>query len=127
MFGVILEASQWLTDANAIVVLLTGLIGLISAGVGAFFAVKGWVKAFKEKDAKQKWALIMEMADAAIKEAEKTGASGADKKTMVIESVKASCKAAGVNLDDFIDQLVDYIDQTISFVNDMSKKTKKSK
>ena len=46
-----------------------------------------------------------------------------DKKKMVIASVKASCKAAGLDLDLFIDQLSDYIDQTISFVNDMSKKT----
>ena len=105
-----------------IIALVTGLCGLVSAGISAFFAIKGWVKAFKEKDAKEKWALIMEMADAAIKEAEKSGASGADKKTMVVNSVKASCKAAGVNLDAFIDQLSDYIDQTIAFVNDMSKK-----
>jgi hypothetical protein len=65
----------------------------------------------------------MEMADAAMKEAEKSGKSGADKKEMVIEIVKASCKAAGVNLDTFIDQLGDYIDQTIAFVNGMKKKS----
>lgn len=62
------------------------------------------------------------MADAAIKEAEKSGKSGADKKEMVIESVKAGCKAAGVDLDAFLDQLSAYIDQTITFVNDMTKK-----
>ena len=67
--------------------------------------------------------MIMEMADAAMKEAEKSCKTGADKKKMVIDSVKASCKAAGLDLDLFIDQLSDYIDQTISFVNDMSKKT----
>ena len=108
-----------------IVELITATLGLIGTGIGAFFTIKGFIKAFKEKDSKQKWALIMEMADAAIKEAEKSGASGADKKEMVINSVKASCKAADINLDDFIDQLADYIDQTISFVNDMSKNTKK--
>ena len=62
------------------------------------------------------------MADAAIKEAEKSGKSGADKKEMVIESVKAGCKAAGVDLAAFLDQLSAYIDQTITFVNDMTKK-----
>ena len=67
--------------------------------------------------------MIMEMADAAMKEAERSCKTGADKKAMVIGSVKASCKAAGLDLDLFIDQLSDYIDQTISFVNDMSKKT----
>ena len=67
--------------------------------------------------------MVMEMTDAAMKEAEKSCKTGADKKKMVIASVKASCKAAGLDVDLFIDQLSDYIDQTISFVNDMSKKT----
>ena len=116
---------DWITSANQIVVLITSLVGLIGTGVGAFFAIKNWIKATKEKSSKEIWAMIMEMADAAIKEAEKSGKSGADKKTMVIESVKASCKAAGLDIDLFIDQLSDYIDQTISFVNDMSKKTVK--
>ena len=40
---------------------------------------------------------------------------------MVIEAVKAGCRSAGVNLDDFIDQLSAYIDDTIKFVNDMKK------
>jgi len=105
-----------------LVELITALVGLVGTGIGAFFAIKGFIKAFKEKDSKQKWSMIMEMTDAAIKEAEKTGASGADKKTMVIESVKASCKAAGLELDEFIDQLSDYIDQTISFVNSFNGK-----
>ena len=113
---------EFLQTAEGVISLISSLVLLISTGVGAFFAVKGWIKAFKEKDAKEKWALIMEIADAAMKEAEKSGASGADKKTMVIDAVKAGCKAAGVNLDAFIDQLSDYIDQTIAFVNDMSKK-----
>lgn len=113
---------EWLDTAQQIVVLITGLVGLIGTGVGAFFAIKNWIKATKEKSAKEIWSMIMSMADAAIKEAEKSGAAGADKKTMVVNSVKASCKAAGVDLDAFIDQLSDYIDQTIAFVNDMTKK-----
>jgi hypothetical protein len=68
--------------------------------------------------------MIMEMADAAMKEAERSGRAGADKKEMVIEAVKAGCKAAGVNIDEFIDQLMDYIDQTIKFVNDMQQNKK---
>jgi hypothetical protein len=68
--------------------------------------------------------MIMNMADAAMKEAERSGRAGADKKEMVIEAVKAGCKAAGVNIDEFIDQLMDYIDQTIKFVNDMQQNKK---
>lgn len=63
----------------------------------------------------------MSIADAAIEAAEKSGAAGADKKVMVIESVKASCKAAGIEAEDFIDQLSDYIDQCIAFFNNMKK------
>lgn len=65
--------------------------------------------------------MICSMADAAMKEAEKSGKTGADKKQMVIDSVKAACKEAGVDLDTFIDQLGTYIDQCISFANDINK------
>ena len=112
-----------LNTVQEIITLVTGFCGLISAGIGAYFAIKNWIKVTKNKNAQEIWAMVMEMADAAMKEAERSCKTGADKKTMVIESVKASCKAAGLDVDLFIDQLSDYIDQTISFVNDMSKKT----
>ena len=113
-----------INTANGIITLITGLVGLIGTGIGAYFAIKNWIKLVKEKNANEIWKMIMEMADAAMKEAEKSCKTGADKKTMVIESVKASCKAAGINLDLFIDQLSNYIDQTISFVNKMKKAAK---
>ena len=112
-----------LNTVQEIIALVTGLCGLISAGIGAYFAIKNWIAVTKNKNAQEIWAMIMEIADTAMKEAEKSCKTGADKKTMVIDAVKASCKAAGLDLDLFIDQLSDYIDQTISFVNDMSKKT----
>ena len=110
-----------LDTVQSIIALVTGLAGLISAGIGAYFAIKNFILATKEKSAKEIWALIMEIADAAMKEAEASGKSGADKKEMVIEAVKAGCKAANINIDLFIDQLATYIDQTIAFVNDMKK------
>ena len=122
LFIVLAESADWLSTAQGVLTLITGLIGLISAAVGAYFAVKNFIKATKSKNANEIWSMMMSMADAAMKEAEKSQKTGADKKKMVIESVKASCKAAGLDLDLFIDQLSDYIDQTISFVNDMSKK-----
>ena len=115
--------TEWINTANGIITLITGLVGLIGTGIGAYFAIKNWIKVIKNKNAQEIWAMVMEMADAAMKEAERSCKTGADKKAMVIGSVKASCKAAGLDLDLFIDQLSDYIDQTISFVNDMSKKT----
>lgn len=111
--------AEFIASAEGIISLITGLVGLIGTGVGAFFAIKNFIAATKEKSAKEIWALIMEIADAAMKEAEKSNKSGAAKKEMVIEAVKAGCKAANINIDLFIDQLVDYIDQTIGFVNDM--------
>ena len=108
-----------LNTAQEIIALVTGLCGLISAGVGAYFAIKNWITVIKNKNAQEIWSIIMEMADTAMKEAERSGKSGADKKQMVIDTIKASCKSAGINLDLFIDQLSDYIDQTIAFVNGM--------
>ena len=112
---------SWINNAESIIALISAGIGLIGTAIGAYFAIKNFIKALKEKKASEIWALIMSMADAAMKKAEETGKTGADKKTMVIEAVKEGCKTAGVNLDAFLDQLSAYIDQTISFVNDMKK------
>lgn len=112
---------DWITTANGLIALITGLCGLIGTGIGAFLTIKSFIKATKEKSAKEIWALIMEMADAAIVEAEKSLKSGADKKSMVIESVKASCKAAGIDISVFIDQLSDYIDSCVKFANNFKK------
>ena len=110
-----------LNTVQEIIALVTGLCGLVSAGIGAYFAIKNWIKVTKNKNAQEIWSMIMEMADAAMKEAEKSCKTGADKKKMVIDSVKAGCKYAGLDISNFLDQLDAYIDQTISFVNQMKK------
>lgn len=115
------NAADWVTTANGIITLITSFVGLVGTGIGAYFAIKNWVQLLKEKKANEIWKLVMEMADAAMKEAEVSAKSGEEKKQIVIDSVKASCKAAGVNLDLFIDQLSDYIDQTIAFVKSMKQ------
>ena len=112
---------NWLETANGIVTLISALIALIGTGIGVYLAVKNFIKLMKSNTKEQNWKLIMKIADAAMETAEKSGKKGADKKQMVIESVKASCKAAGIDADQFIDQLVDYINQTIAFVNSMKK------
>ena len=112
---------EWLKIANGILTLISALIALIGTGTGVFFAIKNFIKLMKSNTKEQNWKLIMKIADTAMKTAETSGKNGADKKQMVIESVKASCKAAGIDADQFIDQLVDYIDQTIAFVNSMKK------
>ena len=118
---VLAEEANWLTTAQGVLSLITGLIGLIGSGVGAFFAIKNFIKAAKTKSMNEIWSIIMSMADAAMKEAEASQKSGEDKKQMVLDAVKSGCKAANINIDAFIDQLSQYIDQTIDFVNKMSK------
>lgn len=112
---------DWLTTAQGVLSLITGLVGLIGTGIGAFFAIKNFIIATKTKKASEIWNMIMSMADAAMKEAEASLKSGEDKKKMVIDSVSAGCKAAGVDLSEFLNQLNSYIDQTIAFVNQMKK------
>lgn len=101
--------------------MITGLAGLIGTGVSAFLAVKAWIKAIKEKSNKEIWAMIMQIADAAMVEAEKSVRHGEGKKQMVINMVKASCKAANIDVELFIDQLDQYIEQAIAFFNNMNK------
>ena len=113
--------TDWINTANGIITLITGLVGLIGTGIGAYFAIKNWIKLVKEKNSSEIWSIVMSMADAAMKEAEASQKSGEDKKKMVLDSVNAACKSAGLDMSLFLDQLNTYIDQTISFVNQMKK------
>jgi hypothetical protein len=110
-----------ITTANGIITLITGLLGLIGTGIGTYFAVKNWITAMKTKNSQEIWTMIMEIADSSMREAEASMQDGETKKQIVIDSVKASCKAAGINIDLFLDQLSNYIDSTIKFVNGMKK------
>lgn len=112
----------FLGTANEVLALLTGLLGLIGTGVGTYFAIKNWIANVKTKNSQEIWVMLMEMADKAMEEAEQSQKSGEEKKTMVIDIVQESVKAAGLNIDQFADQLDIYIDQTIAFVNKMQKK-----
>lgn len=112
---------NWLTTAQGVLSLITGLVGLLGTAVGAFFAIKNFIAATKTKNASEIWTIIMSMADAAMKEAEASQKSGENKKQMVLDSVNAACKSAGLDMSLFLDQLNTYIDQTISFVNQMKK------
>ena len=113
---------DWITNINGIITLITSLVGLIGTAIGTYFAIKNWIKVLKTKNTQEIWTMIMSIADAAMQEAEKSNKPGADKKQIVIDTVKASCKAAGVDIDLFIDQLSDYIDQTITLVNNINNK-----
>ena len=113
--------AEWIETTNGIITLITGLLGLAGTAVGAYFAIKNWISVIKNKNKQEIWTMIMQIADAAMTEAEQSLLSGEDKKKLVIDTVKAACNAANIDVSLFIDQLSDYIDQTIKFVNSMKK------
>lgn len=115
------DFTEWITSINGLIILITGLVGLVGTGISTYFAIKAVIEKNKGKSMAEIWALIMSMADSAMKAAEASGKAGADKKQMAIEGVKASALAAGIDIAPFIDQLSAYIDQTITFVNGMTK------
>lgn len=111
--------TEIITNINEWALFLGGLLSLISAACGAFFAIKNFIAVLKTKQKTEIWALIMEIADKAMSEAEASNAAGEDKKSMVINAVKAAAEASGLDISDFLTQLDLYIDQTIDFVNKM--------
>jgi hypothetical protein len=111
--------TEIISNMNEWALFLGSLVSLISTGCGAFFAIKNFITMLKNKQSTELWALIMEIADKAMEEAEASKASGKDKKSMVIASVKAGAEASGLDISAFLTQLDLYIDQTIDFVNKM--------
>ena len=111
--------TEIISSMNEWTLFLGGLFSLLSATCGVFFAIKNFIAMLKTKQNAELWALIMELADSAMKEAEASKASGEDKKSMVINAVKAGAEASGLDISDFLTQLDLYIDQTIAFVNKM--------
>ncbi len=109
--------NDWISTANGLIALITALVSLISAAVSVFFLIKKYIASAKDKTAQENWNTIMSLAKAAMTKAEEESKSGADKKTIVIESVKSSAKELGIDADDFLDQLSAFIDQSISFAN----------
>lgn len=113
---------EWLETANGLIGLISGLCGLIGAGVSIFFMIKALISNMRTKTKEQNWAFIMEVADSAMKSVEKSQKEGKDKKEMVIQAVNDACKTAGIELNGFIEQLSAYIDQCIDFANSISGK-----
>ena len=112
---------DWITTVNGLIALLTGLFGLIGTGVATFFAIRNYIQKSKDKSAADQWKAVMQAADAAMQVAEDSTLKGADKKAMAVDMVKASCQAMGLDLSPFLDQLNAYIDQCISFHNQLNK------
>ena len=105
---------NWVDNANAIVALISAVVGLISAGLPLGIVI---YNLFKGKNKKEVFETLKDIATAAIVSAEASGKAGADKKTMVIEAVKAGAAAKGIDVTPFMTQLDAFIEQAVATNN----------
>lgn len=110
-------------DVGTIIGLVTAGLALLSTAVGLGFKL---YQAGKQIIKDKNWAKIMKIALAAIEAAEKTGASGANKKAQVIEAVKAGCDELEIDAAPFMDDLSKYIDEIIVVTKKVNVTTKKA-
>ena len=104
-------------DLNVLLTLIITGVTLLGTLVGVGNKLWQEIKIIaKNKDLKK----IMEIADAAMKQAEESGKSGAEKEEMAIEIIRATTKTLGIEFN--IDEVVQYIKDTIAFVNQISRK-----
>ena len=102
------------------------LIGIISAAISSLVALictfKKLIPALFKIARNKDWAKIKELADIAMKEAEKSDKHGVEKQEMVLNIVSKECKALDIqfNEQDVLD-LIDYIKQSIDWFNEMTK------
>lgn len=101
-----------------------GILTLVASGIAVFGTITGLAiklaDAFKKLKANKNWLKIIDIADSAMCEAEKTLKSGKDKKAQVIAAVEGACKELGIDCD--LSELDKYIDDCIGFVNGFIKK-----
>ena len=105
---------NWVDSANAIIALLSAVVGLVSAGLPLGIIV---YNLFKGKNKKEIFEILKDIATAAIVSAEASGKAGADKKTMVIEAVKAGASSKGIDATPFMAQLDAFIEQAVATNN----------
>ena len=104
-----------------LIIAITTLIGTVGALIPSLIAL---FKFFKTNIKNKNWNVIIAFAREAVIAAEASGAAGADKKKMVMESVQKSCASVGIEIsEDELDKLSDAIDELITWYNNMKKKT----
>lgn len=117
--------SIWPTTVEGwigLVSLIVGLIGAIAALIPV--AIKLF-KALKEIVKNKNWSKIKDIAKAAMTTVEDyhkshPGMSSDDKLNMALDIIQAGCKEIGVEIDDAtLENLVNYIKQTINWFNGM--------
>lgn len=110
--------SDWIT----LITLIAGLIGAIAALIPTAIRL---YESLKEIAKNKDWAAIIKMADIAIQAAEKTGEEGAKKKEIAIKAVLDECETLGIEVSNLqLEELSRYIEETILFINTMTKNKK---
>lgn len=102
-------------------------VGIIGGLCGVGFGIYQFIKSMKGKNFQEILTTLQTIAQTAMKAAEQSGLTGADKKTQVLDAVQAACKSMNVEFTDALkDQISTFIDTSISFANSIKEsKTKK--
>ena len=112
-------------NMTQLIIAIATLVGTVGALIPTIVTL---LKFFKKNIKNKNWDIIIAFAKEAVIAAEKSGASGANKKQMVIDSVKASCASAGIEVnEEELDRLSSSIDDLISWYNEMKKKNTTTK
>lgn len=114
--------AAWPTDVNGWVTLISLIVGLVAAIIALIPTIIKLVSALKELVKNKDWTKILVAIKSAAVTAEASGKSGADKKQMVIDSVKAFCKTIDVEVDDaLLEQISTEIDKLITEHNALTE------
>lgn len=114
---------EWITTAKELIALISAFVGLVIAGISAYGIIKTRIQSMKDKTKAEQWAMLQEIAIKVINEIEHSEIIGSvNKKQAAFDTIKNSCKAAGINVDEFMDQLSSFIDGMIAFHNGMNNK-----
>lgn len=119
--------SAWPSDVSGWVTLISLIIGLVAAIIALIPTIIKLVSALKELVKNKNWTKILSAIKDAAVTAEKSGKSGAEKKQMVIDSVKAFCASIGVEIDDsLLTKISSAIDDLISEHNELTSANESS-
>lgn len=120
--------SIWPTTVEGWVNLAVFIAGFVAA-VAAFIPVA--IKSCKkgaELVKNKNWLKIKEIALVAMEKAEASEKRGAEKQQMVIDAVVAGCKEAEIEIsEEDLKNLVEYIDETIAWFNNMKNSSGEEK
>lgn len=116
MIFTVSTVGEWIT----LITLIVGLVGAIAALVPTLIKL---FKALKDIAQDKNWKKVLSVIYSAMKAAEETGKSGAEKKAIVLAAAYKACEELGVEITDEIKQKIDEaIESTIDIANAIGHK-----